>query len=377
MTEPEPAYVAFDLGATSWRAALGFVREDSRIRIEEVYREKNIPIKREDGLFWDIHGVFDGIVSVLSDLRGRNIEIRSIGIDSWSVDYGLLDEKGRLLELPRCYRDPRNRNMRDKLSQHIDMDMLFSRTRVLAEDITTLCQLLAAKKETPELLGRAKCLLFIPDLLRYWLCGKQATDFTLATTSQLYNPEEGDWDFELLDKLRLPAHILPEILHKTPVAGYLSKEMQQKTGLGAVPVIAGASHDTAAAFSTVPSKGDHAVLSAGTWSILGCFVETPVLDDAMDPLRFGYEGNVDGSFRLVHNVPGMFILEKCRDFWAALDIQVGYEALISEARKCHTMHSRIDPFDQEFVNPESMPDAIADHCRGTSQTVPRTPGEYV
>lgn len=374
MTENNPAYLAFDLGATSWRAALGFVCENSQMRIEEIHREKNIPIEQENGLFWDIHKIFSGMEKVLSDVSQRGIEIASIGIDSWSADYGLLDAEGNLLELPRCYRDSRNENMMDKLLQLIDINTVFNRTGLLAEYITTLCQLLSAKEYTPELLGRAKCLLFIPDLLRYWLCGKQATDFTLATTSQLYNVEKRDWDFELLEKLKLPAHILPTILHEPAISGNLTDEIQNQT---AVPVITGASHDTAAAFSTIADRENTVVLSAGTWSIIGVFVDHLLSADKIAPRHFGYEGNVDGSFRLVHNVPGMYLLEKCRDVWSALDIEITYEALISEARKCDKVHSRIDPFWQGFNNPESMVDAIADYCRDTSQTVPQTPGEYV
>lgn len=377
MTETKSVYLAFDLGATSWRAVLGWYDENSEIQIKEVHREKNIPIKNNSGVFWDIHRIFAGIIKVISELSSKNIEVKSIGIDSWSVDYALLDAQGELLELPRCYRDPRNENMLEKLSRYVDIDTLFNSTKVLAEDITTLCQLMAAKENTQELLEQADCLLFVPDLLRYWLCGKQVTDFTLATTSQLYNIQNKNWDYELLEQLRLPVDILPEIIHKPGIIGYLSDEIQKQTGMGGIPVVIGASHDTAAAFSIIDDRENTVVLSAGTWSILGVFVSGFQTADTIDYMHFGYEGNVDGSFRLVHNVPGMYLLEKCIDAWSTQKIDVTYEALIDEAREYNNIHSRLDPFWQGFNEPESMPDAIVEYCRSTSQTAPQTVGEYV
>jgi len=367
--------LAIDLGASSWRAFLAW-QEEAGLRLEEIYREENSPIELASGLFWDIEKIFGGIKRLLKDVAGRGVYLSSIGIDSWSVDYGLLDEAGVLLELPRCYRDPRNKGKLEELTTSIELDVLFERTGVMAEDITTLCQLLAAKKQTPAILEQAATLLFIPDLLRYWLCGQCATDFTLATGSQLYNLQHRAWDEELLALLGLPCHMLPRVFGAGTVLGCLSPKLQEETGLGPVPVVTGASHDTAAAFLAASGDQDCAILSSGTWSILGVNLPQTLASASIDPLRFGYEGNPDGSVRLVHNVPGMWLLERCRAEWKRGGIECTYAALIDEARRRTDYTGRIDPGWSGFTYPESLMDAIRAFMRETAQPEPRQPGEF-
>jgi rhamnulokinase len=368
-------YLAFDLGASNWRAALAH-QEGPGIRLEVIHREDNSPVEAEDGLFWDIDKIFAGIKNVLRGVARMGVRISSIGIDSWSVDYGLLDKGGVLLELPRCYRDPRNQGILEELAARVGLETLFSRTAVLAEDLTTLCQLFAARKHTPEILKRAACLLFIPDLLRYWLCGKCATDFTLATTSQLYNLKHRAWDEELLAQLDLPCHILPRVLGAGTILGRLQPHLQQETGLGPVPVVTGASHDTAAAFLAAAAGCECAILSSGTWSILGVNLPDALPSATIDPRRFGYEGNPDGSVRLVHNVPGMWLLERCRAEWKEMGVDCNYHELFEAARRSEDFTPRIDPHWQGFVYPENMLDAIRSYLFDTGQPVPRSPGEF-
>ena len=367
--------LAFDLGASSWRAALAH-RQGASFRLEEIYREENSPIQRGNGLFWDIDRIFEGMKKVLCDVARRRVAVASIGIDSWSVDYGLLNEAGVLLEPPRCYRDLRTQGMIQELTARIGLETLFSRTTVLAEDLTTLCQLLAARTQTPAILERAARLLFIPDLLRYWLCGECATDFTLATTSQMYNLKLAAWDEELLAWLDLPVRILPKVLGAGTIIGRLNPQLQRETGLGPVPITTGASHDTAAAFLAAAAGDDTAILSSGTWSILGVNLPHTLPSAAIDPLRFGYEGNPDGSVRLVHNVPGMWLLDSCRAEWKRKGIERSYEELIEEARQCCGFASRINPHWTGFVYPESMLEAIGSYMRETAQPEPRSPGEF-
>jgi sugar (pentulose or hexulose) kinase len=367
--------LAFDLGASNWRAALAH-QEGPDIRLEVIHREDNSPVEAEGGLFWDIHKIFAGMRRVLRDVAGMGVRISSIGIDSWSVDYGLLDDDGVLLELPRCYRDTRNQGTMEELAARLGIETLFSRTAVLAEDLTTLCQLFAARKQTPELLKRAAHLLFIPDLLRYWVCGESATDFTLATTSQLYNLKQRTWDEDLMAQLDLPRHILPRVLGAGTILGPLEPHLQQETGLGPVPVVTGASHDTAAAFLAAAAGNDCAILSSGTWSILGVNLPDTLPSAAIDPRRFGYEGNPDGSVRLVHNVPGMWLLERCRVEWKKMGVDCNYDELFEAARRCEDFVPRIDPHWQGFAYPENMLDAIRYHLLDTGQPAPRSPGEF-
>jgi rhamnulokinase len=266
--------------------------------------------------------------------------------------------------------------MLEKLTSLISLDTLFERTGVMAEDITTLCQLLAAKEGTPAILEKATTLLFIPDLLRYWLCDQCGTDFTLATTSQLYNLRQRSWDEELLALLDLPRRLLPKVLGAGTVLGHLSMQLQTETGLGPVPVVTGASHDTAAAFSAAGAGPDCAILSSGTWSILGVNLPQPLPSGGIDPRRFGYEGNPDGSVRLVHNVPGMWLLEQCRAEWKRTGVECDYDYLIADARRCIDFTSRINPHWPGFVYPASMLDAIGAYMRETAQQEPRSPGEF-
>ena len=367
--------LAFDLGASSWRAALAY-QDGAGVCLDEIYREENSPIQRGDGLFWDIDRIFSGIKRVMKDVAYKRVRVSSIGIDSWSVDYGLLDEAGVLLEPPRCYRDPRNQGMLQELTASIGLDALFARTGVLAEDITTLCQLLATRKQTPAILERAATLLFIPDLLRYWLCGQRATDFTLATTSQMYNLQQRAWDEELLALVDLPSRMLPKVFDAGTVLGCLNPQLQEETGLGHVPVVTGASHDTAAAFLAASGDQDCAILSSGTWSILGVNLTHTLPSAGIDPRRFGYEGNVDGSLRLIHNVPGMWLLERCRTEWNRGGVECTYDALIQEARRRIDFTGRIDPHWPGFVYPERMLEAIGAYMRETAQPEPHSPGEF-
>lgn len=376
MRPGDKVFVAFDLGASGWRAALGRCRQ-GKIEIDEICHRPNAPVERDGGLFWDVEAIYDGILGVLTDLRERGIAPAAIGLDSWSVDYGLLDKNGELLELPRCYRDPRNQGMLEAIQREITVDELFRRTGVMCEDFTTLCQLRAARTHTPRLLDEARRLLFVPDLLRYWLCGEPATDFPLAVASQMYNIGRADWDVDLLSRLDVPSRIMPRISCGLQVLGCLCPDVRRKTGLGCVPVVTGASHDTTAAFAAAAADPDCAVLSSGTWSIVGANVGHNVFYDGIDPLRFGYEGNHDGSFRLVHNIPGMWILEQCRAQWAAKGIDTSYEKLIDDALPVVGSGAVIDPYWQGFVSPADMTQAVMDFCRETAQAVPGSPGEFV
>ncbi|MDO9579190.1 MAG: FGGY family carbohydrate kinase [Bacteroidales bacterium] len=374
MNEYKEVYLAFDLGAGSWRAALGY-EHGLEIRVEEIYREHHQPIERQGNLFWDAHSIFQGMKCVLKDVARRDIKLSSISIDSWSVDYALLDSGGSLLELPRCYRDKRNVGMVAKLDQRVGLDTVFKRTGVMVEDISTLCQLLAVKSQTPELLRHAATLLFIPDLMRFWLCGERATDFTMASTSQLYNIQERCWDTELLSLLGLPNHFLPRICSSGTVLGHLGPELQKETGLGRVPIVTGASHDTAAAFAAAARENDCAILSSGTWSILGVNMNTILPPGSIDFRRFGYEGNPDGSLRLVHNVPGMWFIEQCREVWKKEGVPCSYQTIIDAARACTGFQSCIDPFWKGFVHSNNIPEAVGAYCRQAGQPEPQTMGE--
>jgi rhamnulokinase len=375
MTEQQPAHLAFDLGATSWRAILGRPVHGG-ISMKELHRERHHPRECAGGLFWDIEGIFQGMKRVMREAASLGIAPSSIGIDSWSVDYGLLDKKDRLLEQPRCYRDRRNLGMSEKVAGMVGQRELFVRTGLIQEDITTLCQLVAAREACPELLQAASTLLFIPDLLRHRLCGKMATDFTLASTSQMYNLQKRGWDGELLQRLGIPRGILPPVREGDSILGTLSPDVQEETGLrGDIGIAIGTSHDTAAAFSTQRTGKDEAILSSGTWSMLGIHMEKPLFLESIDPKRFGYEGNPDGSVRLLCNIPGMWILEQCLECWRKELGELSWETLIAGAECADAFTIRVDPYDPAFAVPGDMPEEIRKYCVRTGQLEPRTPFE--
>lgn len=384
--QDESVYLAFDLGASSGRAILGRADPVGRISLEEIHRFANAPVKTDKGLFWDIEALFEQMLLSMRLVADRGVRLRAIGVDTWGVDFALLDENGDLLERPRCYRDSRNNGMSRRIVERIGVTRLSERTGSMFQDHTSLCQLVTASEDTPDLLARAKTLLFIPDLLRQWLCGSRGSDCTVASTSQMYDAVSREWATDILAELDLPAtaKILPPIAVGPGVAGTLSREIQEKTHLGAVPVVVGAGHDTGAAFGLcitedLPPAEDLVVISSGTWSILGIFVDGHLPAGVLDPARFGYEANPDGSLRIIRNLTGAWLIEQCRKVWSAAGVDCSYESLVAAASAVggeDNASAIIDPQWEGLSNPPDMTIAIAEYCRSTGQPAPRTPGEF-
>ena len=392
----EKVYLAFDLGASSGRAILGRLGEAGAVELEEVHRFANGPVVRDDGLFWDLEGLYGHMLEAMRIVARRGVAPRAIGIDTWGVDFGLLDKAGELLEPPRCYRESRNAGMSERIVSRIGAERLLERTGAMHQDHASLCQLAAAAEGACELLARAKSLLFIPDLLRLWLCGAPAagvTDCTFASCSQMYDVVKREWATEILAELSLPTDILPEVRTGPTVVGRLCEAVRGATGLGEVPVVAGCGHDTGAAFGAcLPDLGGRiqavsdlgpldelAVISSGTWAILGVFVDSHLPAGSLDPKRFGYEANPDGSLRIVSNLVGGWLIEQCRKVWADQGIDCSYEALIAGARQAAgaaKASAILDTSWEGFLHPASMPEAIAEHCRATGQPTPESPGEF-
>ena len=379
----DSAYLAFDLGASSGRAVLGRPAGE-QIELEEIYRFPNAPAVEGDELFWDFEGLFGHLLEAMRQAGQRGINVRAVAVDTWGVDFGLLDERGQLLERPHCYRDSRTAGVCRRIAQRIGAQRLQARTGSMHQDHDTLCQLLAAKERTPEVLKRARRLLFMPDLLRYRLCGDQRSDCTIASTSLMYDAMRREWAADILKELDLPGEILPTVVTGPALAGTLTQDVQKKTGLGAVPVVAGAGHDTGAAYglcrrSDLPPPEDLVVISSGTWSVVGVFVDRHLLSGTVDPALFGYEANPDGSLRLVRNLTGGWLIEQCRKAWAEGGVDISYETLIASARQAEGAPNASAILDVQwdgFTHPESMPAAILEHCRQTGQPAPKAPGEF-
>ena len=368
-----PAFLAIDLGAESGRAVLGRF-DGEKMDLEEVRRFPNVPVRLPDGLHWDVLRIFAEIKGGIADAVADAARIESLGVDSWGVDFALLDRDGALISNPYHYRDPRTEGMEERAVGRMPKDEIYGITGIQFMPINTLNQLLAM--EGSPLLGAAQTLLMIPDLIGYWLTGERACESTNASTTQLYDARSGEWSRDLLEKMGLPERIFAEIIPPGAHLGPLLPEVAEETGAkGGFPVTAVASHDTASAVVAVPAGGeDFAYISSGTWSLVG--VELPEPSIAPEGMRanFTNEGGFGGTTRFLKNVMGLWILQECRRTWVREGREYSYEELTRLAQAEPASRTLIDPDHPAFLPPGDMPSRIRAFCRETGQSPPEEPG---
>jgi rhamnulokinase len=308
-------------------------------------------------------------------------QICSVGVDTWALDFVLLSKTDEMLGLPWNYRDPRTRGLVKETTAQIPREEIYGATGVQFMEINSLYQMIALKRDHPEILEAADRFLMIPDFFHWMLCGSRVSEFTNATTTQFYDPVRGRWSHELLSRLGLPERILPEIVQPGSKLGVLREDVASRLGLGKVGVIAPATHDTGSAVVAVPaensSAADWAYLSSGTWSLLGVEVASPDLSARACRLNMTNEGGIDGTFRLLKNIMGLWIVQRCRRSFESRGAALSYEGLLRRAGDAPQFRSLIDPDDPRFLNPEDMPDAISEYCRETGQLVPETEGQFI
>lgn len=364
-------FLALDLGAESGRAVLGTLAA-GRLRTREVRRFPNGMVSLRGHWHWNVYRLFEEVQAALRDCAGE--ELAAIGVDTWGVDFGLVAADGTLLGLPYTYRDPRTAAAMAELGRRISRERLYELTGIQHLAINSIYQLYAYILERSSLLPAASGLLFIPDLFNFLLTGVRKTEFTLATTSQLYNPVKGDWEDELLALVGVPRGIMPEIVPPGTVLGPLTAEIASETGLGPVPVVATASHDTAAAVAAVPAEGEEwAYISSGTWSLMGVEVREPVITPQSAALNLTNEGGVGGTFRLLKNITGLWLLQQCQRAWAR-ERAYSYAELVQLAAEAPPFGAVIDVDANAFMNPPDMPEAIRHFCRETGQEPPASVG---
>lgn len=369
--------LAFDLGAGSGRAIIGRL-DDRRLSLTEIHRFSNDPVQVAGRLHWDILRLYYEIKQGILQANQQKEEVESLGIDSWAVDFGLLDQRGELLGNPYHYRDAHTNGIMEEVFGIVSKKEIFERTGIQFLTFNTIYQLYAMKKNGSRLLEHADSLLMIPDLLRYFLSGEKKSEFTNASTTQFYNPLKQDWDRELLQKLGLPAHILSPVMQPGTVVGSLQKSVCNELGVPSYPVIAVGEHDTGAAVAAVPSmEDDFAYLSCGTWSLMGTEVSSPVMNEQALALNFTNEGGVFGTYRLLKNIMGLWLLERCIAEWEKAGVTYEYPQLLELANEAKPFRSVVDPDHDTFLNPSNMPEAIRDFCRKTEQPVPDSIGEIV
>ena len=367
--------LGFDFGASSGRAMLGTLAE-GRIEIREIHRFSNDPVMLCGRFVWDVPRLVYEMKQALLKISHMDVQVDAIGIDTWGVDYGMLDGRGRLLGLPVHYRDDRTIGMRDKVRQTVPDAELFARTGIAYNQFNTLYQLYAMKLEEDPILDMAQDMLFMPDLLAYFLTGRKGTEYTVASTSQMINPYTRDWDRELLEKLGLPTRMLGKVELPGGVRGTLLPEIARECGVAEIPVIAVGGHDTASAVAAVPAaEKDFAYISSGTWSLLGAEVAQPMCEESVMNANYTNEGGVDGSIRLLKNIMGLWIIQECKREWDRRSDAVGFGELVEMAMKAPEFKAMIDVDDDCFLAPGDMPARIQDYCRRAGQPVPEGRGE--
>jgi len=355
----DPLYVAVDLGAGSGRVFLVDVAPDE-LRLEEL-RRFTYPASQLDRLLrWDFPKIFDEIKAGLKNagLRARELSRRilSVGVDSWAVDYGLIDAGGELIENPVCYRDQRTQGVMEQVFARVPREEIFERTGIQFLPFNTLFQLHAhAADRMPDEAAR---LLMIPDLVNFFLTGRAVTEYTNATTTQMVNAGTGTWDHEMLDRLELPSSLLCEIVPAGSDLGLFKYALADELSLEGVRVVAPATHDTASAVVGTPLEDGWAYISSGTWSLVGVERETPLINSDVARFNFTNEGGAFGTIRFLKNVMGLWILESCRREWSEHGIDVDYESLLEEVSSIEGRDAIIYPDDQRYFNPPVMLDAI-------------------
>ncbi|WP_235949168.1 rhamnulokinase [Paenibacillus glycinis] len=372
-----PSILAYDLGASSGRALLGRLT-DRRIEVEEVHRFGNDPVAVGDRLHWDILRLFHDIKHGLLKAKLAGETPGSLAIDSWAVDFGLIGRGGELLGNPYHYRDRHTDGVMERTTARLTPGRIFGRSGIQFLPFNTIYQLAALKEADSPLLAQAERFLMIPDLLRYFLTGEMHNEFSNATTTQLYNPLLGGWDAELLGDIGIPSSLFGTVVQPGTPAGRLRPSLKEELGIGAIPVYTVAEHDTGSAVAAVPAlERDFAYLSCGTWSLMGTEVDWPVITDLAQELNFTNEGGVGGTYRLLKNIMGLWILQETRRTWEKAGLTLGFPELVALAEQAPPLRAFIDPDDAMFLHAGDMPARIARYCERTGQRAPGTPGEIV
>jgi rhamnulokinase len=374
-------YLAVDLGAESGRVMAG-LWNGKRLRLQEIHRFPNGPVEIGGTLRWDVLKLWCEIQHGLGlAARSYGKAVRSVGVDTWGVDFVLLSKTSELLGHPYHYRDARTRGMMERAFKRVPRAEIFAATGLQFMELNTLYQLLALQDKSPEILAAADCLLMMPDYLHWCLSGVRAAEFSDATTTQFFNPTKNTWAQALLKKFGLPTKILPDIVPPGTRLGPLLGSVAARTGLNQIDVIAPASHDTGSAVAAVPAaraqEGAWAYLSSGTWSLMGLELSKPQLSNRVLEFDLTNEGGVDGTFRVLKNIMGLWLVQQCKHSFEAKGDKFDYADLVNLAKNSPALRSLVDTNDARFLNPPDMPTAFREFCRETSQPAPDSKGALI
>ena len=369
-------FFAVDLGATSGRTIIGSI-DVGQLHLEEVTRFPNHLIEQGGHFYWDIYALYFEMIRGLKEVAQRGLKITSIGIDTWGVDFVMIGDDGAILRNPRAYRDPITFEAMDDYLKHvISRKEVYDITGIQFMNFNSIFQLYAMKQEGNSALKHAQKILFVPDALSCMLTGNEVCEYTIASTSQLLDPRTKQLDERLLASLGLTRSMFGKMVNPGTPIGILTDEVQKMTGLGPVPVIAVAGHDTGSAVAAVPAKDEKfAYLSSGTWSLMGIETKDAIISDLSYERNFTNEGGIEGTTRFLKNICGMWLYERCRKEWPEEVRKLSHPELQGSAMQVEAFRSIINPDDAQFANPDSMINAIQQYCRKTNQPVPETPAE--
>jgi rhamnulokinase len=370
-------FLAFDIGATSGRSILGILH-DGHFEMRELTRFPNSLMELHGKYYWNIFGLYKSLSEGLKECAGQGIQLTSIGIDTWGVDFGYIGKDGTILGLPRAYRDPYTDGAPEDYFKIVPKEKVYGLTGIQIMNFNSLYQLFRAKQEGFSPLAQADKILFMPDLLSYMLTGKQVCEYTDASTSQMLNPATRRFEPSLLEAIGISPSLLHPLTDSGVVIGTLTDVLADETGAGKVPVVAVAGHDTASAVLAVPAENQNfAYLSSGTWSLMGVETEKPVLTEDSYKKNFTNEGGVEGTTRFLKNITGMWLLEQCRKEWEREGRNYTYAEITEMAVQARDVKSFINPDDPRLANPASMSGMIAHICVENGMTPPATDAEYV
>lgn len=368
-------FLAFDFGASSGRAILVKIEKDF-IDIKEIHRFPNEPVFLGNKYVWDFPRLLNETKTALKKLVASGTKITSIGIDTWGVDYGLLDKDNNLIGMPMHYRDERNYEGIKEVEKKIDLESLYLRTGISNNTFNTAFQLVGDRLKRNTILENADSLLFMPDLFAYYLTNEKKNEFTIASTSGLLDMKNRTWDKELINTLGIPENIFNDIIEPGETYGYLTEEIMDETGMDRVPVIAIGGHDTASAVAGTPFKEKgNAFLSSGTWSLLGLEIDSPIISEATFKAALTNEGGVGNKIRLLKNINGTWLLQQLRKNWCEFHEEIGFPDIIREAKKYEDCIFTVNTNDPRLMNTKNMIKSIKEYCIEHGQGEPTELGE--